>query len=151
MPSIKVLAEGRRRTKPFLYYSRVAQLVEHGAVNFRVAGSSPAAGAQDENCSSLRRSPLILTIIKIIIVFKDSKEKLRLWLTLKIAKVTDIEKYNLYLIPTQLSWESVCLTNRRSQVRTLQSVLKSNRRKVRSNRLNRYVRKVRLVWDIKLL
>ena len=38
-------------------------------------------------------------IIKIIIVFKDSKEKLRLWLTLKIAKVTDIEKYNLYLIP----------------------------------------------------
>ena len=40
---------------------------------------------------------MILMIIKIIIVFKDSKEKLRLWLTLKIAKVTDIEKYNLYL------------------------------------------------------
>ena len=39
-------------------------------------------------------------IIKIIIVFKDSKEKLRLWLTLKIAKVTDIEKYNLYLYST---------------------------------------------------
>ena len=39
-------------------------------------------------------------IIKIIIVFKDSKEKLRLWLTLKIAKVTDIEKYNLYLYRT---------------------------------------------------
>ena len=43
---------------------------------------------------------MILMIIKIIIVFKDSKEKLRLWLTLKIAKVTDIEKYNLYLYRT---------------------------------------------------
>ena len=40
---------------------------------------------------------MILTIVEIIIVFKDSEEKLRLWLTLKIAKVTDIEKYNLYL------------------------------------------------------
>ena len=32
IPSIKVLAEGRRRTKPFLYYSRVAQLVERVTV-----------------------------------------------------------------------------------------------------------------------
>ena len=29
----------------YLLYSRVAQLVEHGAVNSRVVGSSPIAGA----------------------------------------------------------------------------------------------------------
>ena len=57
MPSIKVLAEGRRRTKPFLYYSRVAQLVEQLAVNQWVAGSSPAAGA----------------IIVMLLLYKDLK------------------------------------------------------------------------------
>ena len=34
----------------YLSYSRVAQLVEHGAVNSRVVGSSPIAGAIAENC-----------------------------------------------------------------------------------------------------
>ena len=59
---------------------------------------------------------MILTIVKIIIVFKDSKEKLRLWLTLKIAKVTDIEKYNLYLYGAIAQWESICLASRGSRV-----------------------------------
>ena len=57
MPSIKVLAEGRRRMKPFLYYSRVVQLVERVTVNHDVAGSSPAAGA----------------IIVMLLLYKDLK------------------------------------------------------------------------------
>lgn len=56
--------------------------------------------------------------IKIIKVFKDSEEKLRFWLTSKIAKVTDIGKYNLYLYGViVLIGENNCFASRRLRVR----------------------------------